>query len=117
MAQPILTFLIHHYGLNTRALLKQKIEKMSQKVFYGDYKFYSRNKKVSLYKTKKSVSLYEAKKCLSVLDKISVALLSKSTIAFHSPMARKPKGQKKSCVAAPLQVYLIFHKSIWQPSD
>ena len=33
-----------------------------------------------------------------------MALLSKSTIAFHSPMARKPKGQKKSCVAAPLQV-------------
>ena len=99
MAQPILTFLL------------------SQKVFYGENKFYSRNKKVSLYIRQKSVSLYEAKKCLSVLDKISVALLWKSIIAFHSPMARKPKGQEKSCVAAPLRVYLIFHKSIWQPSD
>ena len=33
-----------------------------------------------------------------------MALLWKSTIAFHSLMARKPKGREKSCIAAPLRV-------------
>ena len=35
------------------------------------------------------------------------AVTGKSTMAFHSSMARKPKEREKSCVAAPLRVVLI----------
>ena len=61
--------------------------------------------------TRKWLSVLENKvflcirqKMSSALDKIYVALLWKFAIAFHSLMARKPKGREKSCVAAPLGV-------------
>ena len=75
---------------------------MSQKVFYDQKRHPSRTYKVSL--------CIRQKVSLSIRHNFCGFILFvtwKSSMVFHSSMARKPKGREKSCVAAPLRVVLI----------